>query len=100
MDTIILPAAWAIFTGYLLWYMVAVKRSTPLTSDEAKVLWKIHKKAAHCAGQKWQPVTRKGGKLLGFQCECGYHYTQKRPMIAGTYKPINQSCENPFEVEL
>jgi hypothetical protein len=100
MDTIILPAAWAIFTGYLLWYMVVVKRSAPMTSDEAKMLWKIHKKTAHCAGQKWQPIAHKGDKLNGFQCECGYHYMQKRPMIAGSYKPINQSCVNPFEVEL
>ena len=78
MDTIVLPAVWAVFTGYLLWYMIVVKRSAPITVDEAKVLWKIHKKTARCSGQKWLPITRKGGKLKGFQCECGYQYAQKQ----------------------
>ena len=87
--------------GYLLCYMIAVKRSEPITVDEAKMLWKIHKKTAHCGGQKWQPITRKGDKLTGFQCECGYNYSQKRPMLAGTHKvheAISQSYWNSIEV--
>jgi hypothetical protein len=98
MDTIFLPAIWTIFTGYLLWYMVAVKRSAPITVDEAKMLWKIHKKTAHCTGQNWKPIARKGGKLEGFQCECGYHYAQKRPMLAGTHRPLGEFPVSPFEV--
>ena len=89
METIFLPAVWTIFTGYLLYFMVGVKRKCPITTDEAKVLWKIHKKTAHCSGQKWEPIARKG-KLEGFQCECGYHYAQKRPLIAGTHKTVPQ----------
>jgi hypothetical protein len=87
--------------GYLLWYMIAVKRSEPITVDEAKMLWKIHKKTTHCGGQKWQPITRKGDKLKGFQCECGYTYSQKRPMLAGTLKAhgtISQIYGNSIEV--
>jgi hypothetical protein len=80
---IVATAAWAIFMAYLLWYMTSVKRSEPITVDEAKVLWKIHKKTARCKGHKWSPITRRGGKLKGFQCECGYKYSQKRPLVAG-----------------
>jgi len=98
MDIIFLPAVWTMFTGYLLWYMIAVKRSEPITSDEAKMLWKIHKKTTRCSGQKWQPLRRKGDKLNGFQCECGYKYAQKRPMIAGTHKSISQGYMNTLEV--
>jgi hypothetical protein len=101
LDIIFLPAAWTIFMGCLLWYMIAVKRSEPITVDEAKMLWTIHKKTTHCGGKKWQPITRKGDKLKGFQCECGYNYSQKRPMLAGTHKAhrtISQSYGYPIEV--
>jgi hypothetical protein len=94
MDNIVLPAVWTLFTGYLLWYMVAVKRIEPITNDEARMLWKIHKKTSHCGGQKFQPVIRKGGKLKGFQCECGYNYTQRKPMVAGTHKVLDK---NPWD---
>jgi len=98
MDLIYLPAIWAIFMGYLLWYMISVKRSEPITIEEAKMLWKIHKKTTRCGGQKWQPIRRKGDKLRGFQCECGYHYSQKRPMVAGTHKTVNCGYVNPLEL--
>lgn len=101
MDIIVLPAVWTIFMGCLLWFMIGVKRSEPITVDEAKMLWKIHKKTTHCGGKKWQPITRKGDKLKGFQCECGYNYSQKRPMLAGTHKThgtISQSYGYPIEV--
>ena len=101
MDIIFLPAVWTIFMGCLLWYMIAVKRSEPITVDEAKMLWKIHKKTTRCGGQKWQPITRKGDKLKGFQCECGYNYSQKRPMLAGSHKAhgtISQIYGNSIEV--
>ena len=101
MDIIVLPAVGTIFMGCLLWFMIAVKRSEPITVDEAKMLWKIHKKTTHCGGKKWQPITRKGDKLKGFQCECGYNYSQERPMLAGTYKAngtISQSYGYPIEV--
>jgi hypothetical protein len=101
MDIIFLPAVWAIFTGCLLWYLIAVKRSEPITVDEAKVLWKIHKKTSHCGGHNWQPIKRRGGKLKGFQCECGYHYSQKRPMLSGTHKTAGSFSQSyPPSIEI
>jgi hypothetical protein len=73
--------------------MIAVKRSEPLTVDEAKALWKIHKKTYRCGGHKWQAFKRRGGKLKGFQCEWGYDYSQKQPMLLGTTKPREVSVK-------
>jgi hypothetical protein len=98
MDLIIPTATWTIFMAYLLWYMISVRRNEPITKEEASLLWKIHKKTAHCSGQKWKPLTRKGGKLKGFKCECGYHYTQKRPLVAGSHKALSQGYWNQLEV--
>jgi hypothetical protein len=86
LEIVIVTAVWSAFTIYLLWYLVAVKRREPISMDEAKMLWKIHKKNFHCASNKWQPLTRRGGKIEGFQCDCGYKYAQNRPIMAGIPK--------------
>jgi hypothetical protein len=51
-------------------------------ADDAKTLWHIHNKNARCNGHKWQPISRKGGKISGFECDRGYKYTQKRPLLS------------------
>ena len=86
MDTliIILPVIWASFTCYLLWFVTSAKRSVPITLEDAKTLWKIHKKNTKCACHKWRPLSRKSGKISGFECECGFKYTQRRPLLSGS----------------
>ncbi len=79
---LIIPAFWASFAACLVWFISSAKRNVPITINDAKTLWKIHKKSANCPGHKWQPITRKGDKISGFKCECGYKYTQKRPLVS------------------
>jgi len=86
METILLLTVCAAFAAGLLWWMLAAKRSEPITTDEARMLWKIHRKDAHCSGQRWEPIKRKDDRIEGFFCECGYHYLQKRPVLVGTHK--------------
>ena len=83
MDTIMATAIGAALATVLLCVMASAKRGVPITVDEAKVLWKIHKKNSDCNGHKWQPLKRKGDKIKGFQCECGYKYKQIKPIVAG-----------------
>jgi len=82
MPLILLAAIWASFTGYAVWYVTSAKRNVPITFDDAKTLWKIHKKNTKCPGHKWHPISRRGGKISGFECECGYKYNQKRPIVS------------------
>ena len=84
--TIILPTSWALFATYFLWYVTSAKSSVSITYDDTKALWHIHKKNAKCAGHKWHPILRKSGKISGFECECGYKYMQKRPIISSRPK--------------
>ena len=81
MELIIVTAVWSIFTIYLLCYLISVKRSETITLDEAKMLWKIHKKNCRCTGKKWHPLKRRGDKIKGFRCDCGFKYAQKRPIV-------------------
>jgi hypothetical protein len=83
---IAIPATWALFASYLAWYATSAKRNVPITFDDAKALWHIHKKNARCNSHKWHPISRKGGKISGFECDCGYKYTQKKPLLSGRPK--------------
>jgi hypothetical protein len=88
---IILPAIWVLFASYLVWYVTSAKRNVAITFNDAKALWHIHKKNVRCSGHKWRPISRKSGKISGFECECGYKYTQRRPILSG--KPKNSHLD-------
>lgn len=83
MIEIIAATAWATFLGYTVWYFTLAKHYAPLTPEEARVLWKIHKQDANCPSTRWRKI-QKGGKIIGFECECGYRHIQKRPIAKGT----------------
>jgi hypothetical protein len=94
MLDIILTATWVSFSGYLLWYVTSAKRSVTITPEDAKTLWKIHKNSTNCSSHKWRPLLRRGGKIAGFECECGYKYTQKRPIISTAPKNGHRDRKN------
>lgn len=78
---ILVFASWTTLIAYATWYFTSAKYYAPLTLDEAKILWKIHKQNIGCNGRKWQVVKRRG-KIVGFKCECGYKHVQRRPIVA------------------
>lgn len=71
------------------------KRSAPITVNDAKVIWTMHKKTTHCRGHKWQPIKRQKDKIVGFRCECGYKYTQKKPLVCKELKHGEVTSELP-----
>ena len=89
MLTNIVLTVWVFFAGYLVWYTTAAKCDAPLTVNEARVLWKIHKRNTNCTRHKWRRITCKSGKVLGFECECGYKYTQKRLISSNLHRVNN-----------
>ncbi|MCS7113857.1 MAG: hypothetical protein RMJ15_02820 [Nitrososphaerota archaeon] len=86
MIEIIAPIIWAGLIIYIVWYFVGAKHYAPLTHDEAKILWKIHKQNARCPSKMWKEI-RRGKKIIGFECECGYRHIQKRPIKSNTPNP-------------
>ncbi|MEM3536550.1 MAG: hypothetical protein QXF44_02110 [Candidatus Bathyarchaeia archaeon] len=77
---------WGCLALYTTWYFTSAKHYAPLTPTEAKILWKIHKQNLRCNGRKWHQIKR-GGKIVGFACECGYKHIQKRPIVASQPTP-------------
>lgn len=78
---------WICFIAYATWYFTSAKHYAPLTPKEAKLLWKIHKQAAECSSRRWREI-RRGKKIIGFACECGYKYMQKRPIVTSKPQPV------------
>ncbi len=71
------------------------KRSAPITVNDAKVLWAMHRKTVHCSGHNWQPIKLKKDKIVGFRCQCGYKYTQKKPLVCRSMKHDGEYSELP-----
>jgi len=93
LNTLLLTA-WSGLAACAVIFSLA-KRSAPITANDAKVIWTMHKKTAHCSGHKWQPIKRKKDKIVGFRCECGYKYTQKRPLVCRALKRGEEQFELP-----
>jgi hypothetical protein len=76
---ILMLTLWLFFAGYATWYLTSAKRYAPLTFHEADILWRIHKQSIRCKATKWREIKRRG-KIVGFECECGYRHIQKCPI--------------------
>jgi len=83
---IIAITLWVCFTAYALWYFTLAKHYAPLTPNEARLLWRIHKQTTKCNSKEWREIHR-GRKIVGFACGCGYKYMQKRPIVASAPQP-------------
>lgn len=83
-------AVWMSLLGYVAWYFTSAKYNAPLSPGEADMLWKIHKRDRKCHA-KSKHVIKRGGRIIGFECGCGYKHIQKRPVVAG--KPSLPSDE-------
>ncbi len=83
MLDILMPTLLVCFAVYTTWYFTSAKHYAPITPNEAKILWEIHKQKRSCKARKWREIKRRG-KIIGFECECGYKHVQKRPIVANT----------------
>ena len=93
---VIMPALWAGFTAYAVWYVTGAKRYSPLTPAEARTLWHIHHQTVHCDAKRWRKITRRG-QIVGFECECGYKHVQKRPLISHPPTSLISTQTNTFD---
>jgi hypothetical protein len=61
--------------------IAATKRTIPITIEDANVMWTLHKQNSRCKCKHWSLLKPQKGRVNGFQCECGYKYTQKKSII-------------------
>jgi len=66
---------WTVFVIYTIWCFTSAKTLRP---NNARA--KIHKRGSGYDGKKWREL-KHGGKIVGFECECGHKHTQRRPIV-------------------
>ena len=83
METTLMIAVGIVSTvaASLALYLLQAHRSTPISEKEADMLWKLHKQNDRCNSHKWHLSKGEKGEILGFECQCGYQYSQKRPLV-------------------
>jgi hypothetical protein len=72
---------WTCFVAYATWYLTLAKYTAPISVEEARLLWKIHRQSINCNAKKWREI-KHHGKIVGFQCGCGYKHVQQKPLVA------------------
>ena len=77
----IVVGLWIALGAYMLWYFFKAKTIQPLTMDALAITWKVHKKQTGCTASHVNTILVKENKIVGFKCECGYNYMQKRLIV-------------------
>src|SRR3972149_2137150 len=69
---------WLAFAVYCFWYFFLAKTSQPLTLDGLAFIWILHKRTTGCKASRIHSLLERNNEVVGFKCECGYEFRQKR----------------------
>lgn len=78
MFDLLLWAFWFVFGAYSFWFFFKAKTFQPLTLDDLALTWKLHKQQTGCKASCIHSLLTKNDKVVGFKCNCGYEFLQKR----------------------
>ena len=71
-------ALWLALGAYILWFFFKAETVQPLTLDDLALTWRLHKQQAGCRASRIQSLIKENDQVVGFKCECGYEFIQKR----------------------
>jgi hypothetical protein len=71
---------WFLLGAYAFWFVSKAKTFQPITLDELAVAWKLHKREANCNASQIHDLLVRKNEVVGFKCNCGYEWLQKRPI--------------------
>ena len=77
---------WLALGAYVLWFLFKAKTVQPLTLDDLALTWKVHKKQKGCSASCIYSLIKENDEVVGFRCECGYEFIQKRLISQKTRK--------------
>ena len=79
---------WLAFGSYIIWFFFKAKTVQPLTLDDLALTWKVHKRQKGCNASRIHGLIKGNNEIIGFKCECGYEFVQKRLI---TQRPQEQN---------
>lgn len=69
---------WLVLGAYCFWFFFKAETFQPLTLDDLALTWKLHKQQTKCPASRIHDLIIKDNEIVGFKCECGYEFLQKR----------------------
>jgi len=93
MLDLVVWALWFILGAYSLWFFSKAKTFQPLTLNNLALTWKLHRQQTGCTASRIHSLLTKNNEVVGFKCECGYEFLQKRLITqkVHTYTQISVS---------
>jgi len=71
-------AFWSVFGAYSIWYFSQAETLQPVSIYDLTLTWEMHKLQTGCNASRLNCLFAKNGEIVGFDCECGYRFLQKR----------------------
>jgi hypothetical protein len=87
--------AWFLLGAYAFWLVSKAKTFQPLTLDGLALAWKLHKREAKCSASQINDLLVKNNEVVGFKCNCGYVFFQKRLI---TQKAHHRAQNKPLSI--
>jgi hypothetical protein len=75
---LLLVGFWLALAVYCFWYFFLAKTLQPLLLDDLALMWRLHKRQTGCAASRIHSLLERNNEIVGFRCECGYVFQQKR----------------------
>jgi hypothetical protein len=75
---LLLLCFWLALAVYCFWYFFLAKTFQPLTLDDLALMWRLHKLQTGCTASRIHSLLERNDEVVGFKCECGYKFQQKR----------------------
>jgi hypothetical protein len=78
---------WLTLMVYCFWYLFKAKTFQPLTLDDLALTWRLHKQQTGCKASRIHSLLTRNNEVVGFECECGFEFQQKRLITQKARKP-------------
>ncbi len=78
---------WIALGVYVVWFFFKAKTVQPLTIDDLALTWKLHKQKSGCKSNRIHGLIKENDEIVGFKCDCGYKFIQKRLITQRSTQP-------------
>ena len=86
-----MAGSWIMLVAYILWFMFRAKTVQPLTIDDLALTWRVHKQQKGCSASRIHSLIKENDEVIGFRCDCGYEFIQKRLITQRALQTVSHS---------
>jgi hypothetical protein len=69
---------WVGLVSYVFWFLFKAETLHPMNLDDLALTWRMRKLETGCKASRINSLLTIKNENVGFKCECGYEFIQKR----------------------